>query len=504
LNIVEFISDRQLINNRDLSPYQETFLRLLYGLPLTKEQLEIAEICIGRPVGNNREYNEATAVCGRRSGKTDRLAANIAVFEAALGGHDKFLAPGERAHVALIAQDMRAARIAFRYIEAKLQDSPLLAQLVEEVRKEEIDLKNRITITIMPCSFRATRGFAIPVAIIDELAFFRVEGAVVDREVIDAIRPAQATFERSKLIKISSPYAKQGELYRDFVSRQSRPDFLCFQAASWLMNPSIPQAFLDGERERDAELFDREFAALFSVSISNAFNREAVEACVIPGRFELPPVQGIKYRGAVDPSGGGSDEMTLSICHREKDIIVQDCLRARHSQKPQDVVEEYAQVLKSYSISEVSGDRYSGSWVQDSFRQRGITYTVAEKTASEAFLELLPLINQGTVSLLDDKRQTAQLISLERRKGRSGKDAVGHPPGGHDDRANALALACVDLAKPAPGFFCWASGSDRMLVNGAIVQATVPPVAPERTIDIFSQSLERQKNSILQKMRTGL
>jgi len=120
----------------------------------------------------------------------------------------------------------------------------------------------------MPCSFRATRGFSIPVAIIDELAFFRVEGAVVDKEVMDSIRPAQATFERSKLIKISSPYSQQGELYRDFANRQSRPDFLCFQAASWLMNPSIPQAFLDAERERDGELFDREFAALFSDSIS--------------------------------------------------------------------------------------------------------------------------------------------------------------------------------------------------------------------------------------------
>ena len=29
---------------------------------------------------------------------------------------------------------------------------------------------------------------------------------------------AQATFPRSKLIKISSPYAKQGELYRDYAN----------------------------------------------------------------------------------------------------------------------------------------------------------------------------------------------------------------------------------------------------------------------------------------------
>ena len=44
-NIIEFIRDPRLINS-DLSPYQETALRLAYGLPLSKEQKVIAKECL--------------------------------------------------------------------------------------------------------------------------------------------------------------------------------------------------------------------------------------------------------------------------------------------------------------------------------------------------------------------------------------------------------------------------------------------------------------------------
>ena len=43
--------------------------------------------------------------------------------------------------------------------------------------------------------------------------------------------------------------------------------------------------------------------------------------------------------------------------------------------------------------------------------------------------------------------QTRQLLALERRSGRSGKDSLGHPAGGHDDRANALAVAAYAASK---------------------------------------------------------
>jgi hypothetical protein len=55
------------------------------------------------------------------------------------------------------------------------------------------------------------------------------------------------------------------------------------------------------------------------------------------------------------------------------------------------------------------------------------------------------LLNAGRVELLDHPRLAAQLVGLERRTARSGKDSVDHTPGGHDDVANAAAGVLVQL-----------------------------------------------------------
>ena len=63
-------------------------------------------------------------------------------------------------------------------------------------------------------------------------------------------------------------------------------------------------------------------------------------------------------------------------------------------------------------------------------------------------LDLLPLVNSQRIELLDNPRLISQLISLERRAARSGKDSSDHPPGGHDDLINSVAgLASTLLAK---------------------------------------------------------
>ena len=53
------------------------------------------------------------------------------------------------------------------------------------------------------------------------------------------------------------------------------------------------------------------------------------------------------------------------------------------------------------------------------------------------------MANSGACELLDHARMVNQFASLERRTGRTGKDAVDHPRGSHDDLANAAAGALV-------------------------------------------------------------
>jgi hypothetical protein len=70
----------------------------------------------------------------------------------------------------------------------------------------------------------------------------------------------------------------------------------------------------------------------------------------------------------------------------------------------------------------------------------------ARRASPETFL---PLLTSGTVRLLDHGQLRHELCGLERRAGRSGKEAVSHRVGGHDDAAASVAGACVLAASQA-------------------------------------------------------
>ena len=107
---------------------------------------------------------------------------------------------------------------------------------------------------------------------------------------------------------------------------------------------------------------------------------------------------------------------------------------------PQSVVSEFATLLTSYGFFEVTGDKYSGQFVQELFRNAGVAYNESKRTKSEIYLDLLPALNSGRIALLDDPKLVAQLVGLERRTGQN-KDTIDHGPGGHDDVINAAAGA---------------------------------------------------------------
>ena len=176
--------------------------------------------------------------------------------------------------------------------------------------------------------------------------------------------------------------------------------------------------------------------------------REAVEACVTLGIRERPPERKHSYVCFVDPSGGSSDAFTLAIAHTENKTQILDAIRERKPPfYPEAVVEEFAKLIRSYRCTKVYGDSYGGEWPREQFRKHGVNYEPAEKTKSELYRDLLPLINSGAVDLLEHDRLVMQLTSLERRTARGGKDSIDHAPGAHDDIANAVAGALVSAFK---------------------------------------------------------
>jgi len=191
--------------------------------------------------------------------------------------------------------------------------------------------------------------------IADEIAFWRSDdSANPDYEIIAALRPALATLN-GRLIALSSPYAKRGELwgaYRRYYG-QDDASILVAQADSRTMNPKLPQRVVDRAYERDAAAAQAEYGAQFRNDLEAFVSREAVEACVSPGLFELPPITRQSYRAFVDPSGGSADSMTLAIAHDERQpdgqtITMLDAVReVKPPFSPEAVVADFCELLKS-------------------------------------------------------------------------------------------------------------------------------------------------------------
>jgi hypothetical protein len=140
--------------------------------------------------------------------------------------------------------------------------------------------------------------------------------------------------------------------------------------------------------------------------------------------------------------------MTLAIGHAEGERVVLDCIRERRAPfSPEAVVEDFAETLKAYRVSWVTGDRYGGEWPREAFRKRGIAYDLAELVRSDLYRDLLPRLNSGSVDLLDSVQMVDQIVNLERRVSRGGRESIDHPPHGHDDVANAVAGLVALCAK---------------------------------------------------------
>lgn len=449
--IIDALEDPRLLRPlfKDLGTWRAwiAFLKAAFGIPLEEAELQTFRRCTGRQAPPAGAFAEVYAIVGRRGGKSF-MSAVIACYLALFHDWRQYLAPGETAWVMVIATDREQARNILNYIKGILASSKLLRDEVESDLSWEINLRNQVGIKIGTCSYRALRGYTVVAAICDELAYWRSEGANPAQEVLNALRPSLATIPGGMIVGISSPYGKSGPLYDAFREGwgQADPDVLIWKAPTQTMNPTIKSAVIDRAIRADYASARAEWMAEFREDLETFLLTDVIEGAIISDRRELPVVAGANYQAFCDPSGGRSDAFTLAIAHRNATsgkIILDKVAEAIPPFRPTDVVAEYAATLKTYHCHSVSGDKYAGEWVASAFREQGISFEAAEKSKSELYLEFEPLMAQGMVELLENRRLFAQLRGLERKTRTGGRDVVDHYPGGHDDLANAVAGACV-------------------------------------------------------------
>ena len=465
ISVIDAVKDPNIIGDT-MSPAQEAALKAVYGLPLEGKQLALAKEMAGAGWQQGEEQREAVFICGRRSGKSDKLASNVAIYEAFFRDHD--LSAGETGVVLLLAQNMRQAKVVKGYIEGKIDRSPVLRRHVVAKRAQELELDNGITIAIHPASFRSVRGLSVVCCICDEIAFWWTEDnyANPDIEIIRAVRPAMATFPHGKLLMVSSPYTMAGVLWDAWRKRDTDPHTLVWHAPTRLMNPTVPASFLQREQSRDPENYRREYDAEFTEAISSFLPVASVDACIVQGRSELPKSEDAHYCAAVDAAYKG-DKFTLAIAHMDKNrrVIVIDLLAGWQGTRKEplrlaEVMPQIKEICGRYSVYKVLGDQFGAEPLKDAFSRSQLTYeerTFTNQSKADIYATLRTQIMDGTIELLDHRESLKELRGLELEQLPGGGIRIGHArhSRGHDDYADAIALAVSEASQyvePACGY----------------------------------------------------
>ncbi len=450
LSFLDALDDPHLLkpwtSGMDLSGWR-VFHAAVDGLPVDPASRGLFERCTGRREFPTSRAAEAYAAVGRRGGKS-AAAALRAVYECCIRtSWQRLLAPGQVAIFPVISVDRQAAQEIFRYVSGILHSTPLLRGMIAGEEKEAITLKNRSAIQVRVASFRSVRGPSYVGAILDELAFFqdRETSANPTAEIVAALTPA--ILPGGLLLGISSVYGRAGYLWQQGERHFGREgDVLFWRAPTLTMNPTFSREKVERERAKDPAKAAREYDSVESEDITALYSSEAVDAALAE-RGDLPFVAGVRYRAFVDPSGGRRDSAALAIAHREKDgrAVVDLAVERRAPHDPHKVAAEFAGLLKAYRLDRVTGDRYGGEWPVQAYKKHGITYSLAEQTASEMYLAALPLFSGGLLELPGSDRLRGQLVSLLRRTTTAGRDQViaGQGDGSHADLANAAIGAAV-------------------------------------------------------------
>lgn len=485
-----------------LSLPQQVALKAFYGLPLlSEEELRIWSIFQGgaeyddlgfvtkvTPIPYTpKEYDTLVLYVGRRSGKTDAIISTAVAYEITLGGHKRYVRPGQEFKVPFIAQTAGDAQKNMNFIKLALEESELLKlELSKDQVASEIRLNNGLIVDPLPANKSVGRGHAIPVWVGDETAFWYTDkdAANPDYEVMRAIAFAQAQFPSAKTFLGTTPWAEQGVAFEYFAAgtegrklrcdeckkaklltcthevseREEYEGILVIHASTAAMeNPLITKKKLIQLRKRDPEAFPRESLAQTLKVVSGWLNQQKVEAAIQEGHYERPAIT-IKnangrpiptYVAAMDPAFRNDYFAFTIVHHDDKEGIVQDYIQYWKPEKgeplkPGEILDEIKKILDRYEIGAVYSDQYQLESLQQlaqdrSFTINGYDFTGTSKAKITGSFKVV--VDQERIKLLDHEEQKQQLLHLQKQVGQNGSIRIAAPPNKHDDLAMVLILA---------------------------------------------------------------
>ncbi len=441
-NIIEFATDPDFLGlSFRERPAQAVLLKVLYSLPLSWKEKRILKT-ISPGYSQNGELLEAVWVLGARSGKSF-LASIIALYEATRAKWKEHLSKGEGAYICIIAtRQKQAEQVIGANVARLIENSPGLRNLIEGIYSTELVLKNGMRIISLPCNSTAGRGLPICAFILDEVGHYQVEGIKADEGIYNSLRPRMAQFPNAKVILISTPSAKQGLLWSFFKEGFDVPQRFTAQAPTTLMNPVIPEEFIDRERKRDPDYAAREFDAIFAERTASFFTDEMIQnSFSLLGDFSYK--SGYSYYVGIDQSGlSGRDQFAVAVCYTEADIIRVSTVESYDTKDLDKVMSGVKKLKDLYHFSRVYIDKFASGWVAANLKTLGLQVEI-RPALPQIYQNLRTLMLARRIDICPNDSLKKALENTQSYYSKSNSLSIGHTRGseGHGDLADALATA---------------------------------------------------------------
>ncbi len=471
IGIVDFARLPFVLNIQFLSPLQIVILKSINGESLNAAELNLHRKYTGKDHYLAQMVSNLNILTGRRSGKSTIIAVVACLFYATQLDWLPYLRTSPWASFVIISASKRQANEIFDAIVHMVKGSQYLLEeflggSMDGVKTNTIELTNRTRILVLPADHSLIRGFASPLVVLDENAFFGEDNDEIknsDAAIEMAITPAMAQFgDMGRILKISTPNGERGIMYRDYKNRQ-HPDVLFFHATSQEMNPSLSQSFLDRERLKGESYFRREYLAEWTAAEASYFDPASIDAAILRGILKIPINDGIKYVAATDYATR-NDRWAWCIAHREfkqnghnspTAKIVIDYLDYRQGQpgqelNPEEVTAQIANDLLHYGCTTLHGDQNAHAALVGYFRRSGIAlkeFTFSNTSKQKIFTALQVAFNAGRIQIIDHPLAIKDLKDLRERRTRGNHIQISHADGCHDDFADVIAIVHFHLAQ---------------------------------------------------------
>jgi hypothetical protein len=337
-----------------------------------------------------------------------------------------------------------------------------------------------VRVTFRSCIAKGLRGPGNIMMILDEMAHFTDGGQSSAAEVYNAIAPSTSAFSpkepddarvpigpvEGRIILISSPLGRQGHFYELFQTGMRRgaaaKDWLCIQAPTWEVNPSIPAEEFEGFYAVDPRVFFTEYGAEFSDRTRGWIEDKAdLIACVNPSlRPQRRAPARMPHFMGVDVALVG-DGTAISIGHMDGDgnVVVDlvDYIKAgegiyedQDRLNFDDVANWIYSWTKKFYIEKGMFDQWAGIPLEQALEKRGLKqFESVHHTKilnAQIFRNFKNMMFDKRLQLYDDPEEgkhapyIAELLTLQEEQHSKYVITVEAPnvQGMHDDMSDAL------------------------------------------------------------------